>query len=187
MNEDPILPLSRFLGTRFSLSDASPERALADDEAEFMLEILEGVDWSEPMCRFGDYEIRHHDGWTEGGNVGLFHGSRLMGFYEMLNLWIHPDHRGRGLAIPLILAVAKLRGGGVLPDFVETQGYSPAGLLAHSAAHIRALLCAIRKRQPIPEEVLREYNIRDPEELVRMFGEEAMESLYCCGQGEEDR
>jgi len=180
MTQPTTLPLSQFIGAKFSLSDASAEFAMDDDEAEFMLEILNGVDWSEALCVFGEYVVRSHDAWEEGGNVGLFHGARLAGFYEGPNLWVHPDYRRLGLAIPLILAAAKLRGGSVLPPDFATQGYSPAGLLAHTAAHLQTLLCAIKRNEAIPPEVLREYNIRDAGQFVQMFGAEILEELSCC-------
>lgn len=180
MTKDALLPLSKFIGAKFSLSDASLEFAMDGDEAEFMLEILKEVDWSESICRFGEYAIRQHSAWAEGGNVGIFLGDDIVGFYEGPNLWVHPDHRRRGLAIPLILSAAKLRGGSVLPADFDTQGYSPAGLLAHTEAHLQTLLCAIKRGDPIPEEVLREYNIQDASEFIRMFGAKAIEDLTCC-------
>ena len=180
MTQQTMLPLSKFIGSKFSLSEASAEFAMDDDEAEFMLEILNGVEWSEPLCLFGEYRIRSHDAWEEGGNVGLFLGERLIGFYEGPNLWVHPDYRRHGLAIPLILSAARLRGGSVLPPDFDTQGYSPAGLLAHTVAHLQAVLCAIKRNEAIPEEVLREYNIQDARQFVQMFGTEALEALSCC-------
>jgi GNAT superfamily N-acetyltransferase len=175
-----MLPLSKFIGAKFSLNDASTEFAMDDDEAEFMLEILNGVDWSDPVCAFGEYLIRSHDAWEEGANVGLFHGERIVGFYEGPNLWVDPDYRRLGLAIPLILSAAKLRGGSVLPPDFDTQGYSPAGLLAHAEAHLQTLLCAIKKNEPIPEEVLREYNIKDARQFIQMFDAKSLEDLSCC-------
>jgi GNAT superfamily N-acetyltransferase len=175
-----LLPLSKFIGKKFSLSEASQEYALDDDEAAFMLEILGEVEWSEPVCRFGEYTIRQHDAWAEGANVGLFHDDKLVGFYEGPNLWIHPDYRGHGLAVPLILTAARLRGGSVLPEGIETQGYSPAGLLAHTSAHLQSLLCALKNNEPIPEDVLREFNIHDAREFAQMFGNEVLENLTCC-------
>jgi len=180
-----MLPLSKFIGAKFSLSEASPDYAMDDDQAEFLLEILNGVDWSEPVCRFGEYLIRSHAAWESGANVGLFLGTRIVGFYEGPNLWVHPDFRRLGLAIPLILAAAKLRGGSVLPPDFETQGYSPAGLLAHTAAHLQTLLCAIKRNEAIPEEVLREYNIQDAGQFVQMFGASTLEDLSCCSPNPE--
>lgn len=180
MPNPAMLPLSKFIGAKFSLSDASVEHAMNDDQAEFLLEILNGVDWSEPVCRFGEYRIRSHNAWEEGANVGVFHGARIVGFYEGPNLWVHPEYRGRGLAIPLILAAAKLRGGSVLPTDFETQGYSPAGLMAHTVAHLQTLLCAIKRNEAIPDEVLREYNIQDAGQFVQMFGAATLEELSCC-------
>jgi hypothetical protein len=180
MTGSTMLPLSKFIGAKFSLSDASAEFAMDDDEAEFMLEILNGVDWSEPLCVLGEYAIRSHAAWEEGANAGLFHGERLVGFYEGPNLWVHPDYRRLGLAIPLILSAAKLRGGSVLPPDFATQGYSPAGLMAHTVAHLQTLLCAIKRNETIPDEVLSEYNIRDAAEFIRMFGPGALEKLSCC-------
>lgn len=180
MTGHPLLPLSKFIGKKFSLSDASPEYALDDDEAAFILEILDEVEWTEPVCQFGEYTIRQHTGWSEGANVGLFHDGKLVGFYEGPNLWVHPDYRGHGLAVPLILSAARLRGGTVLPEGIEAQGYSPAGLLAHTTAHLQSLLCALRNNEPIPEDVLKEFNIRDAREFVQMFGNKALEDLTCC-------
>lgn len=178
--EEHILPLSKFIGTKFSLSDASLEYAMNDEEAQFTLDILKEVEWVETVCVLNEFTIRRHHAWDEGENVGLFHGDRLIGFYEGPNLWIHPDYRGRGLAAPLILAAARLRGGSVLPPGFDTQGYSPAGLLAHIGAHLQVLLCAVKNKTPIPEDVLREYNIRDPEEFIRMFGAKSIDELTCC-------
>lgn len=180
MTDPTILPLSQFIGTKFSLSETSVEYAMDDDEAKFTLEILEGVEWGEPVCRLGEYAIRTHGAWAEGGNVGLFQGGRLIGFYEGPNLWIDPGYRGHGLAVPLILAAANLRGGTVLPPGFDSQGYSPAGMMAHATAHLQTLLCAIKNKTPIPEAVLREYNIRDAGEFVSMFGADAIERLTCC-------
>ena len=180
MTAENILPLSKFIGSKFSLSDASPEYAMSDEEAEFMLEILGEVDWSDPVCEFGAFTLRQHSAWTEGANVGLFHDGKIVGFYEGLNLWVHPDYRRQGLAIPLILMAARLRGGSVLPDGVDAQNYSPAGLLAHTTAHLQALLCAIKKNESIPQDVLNEYNIDDPSELTRMFGLKFIAELTCC-------
>lgn len=180
MTAEKILPLSKFIGSKFSLSDASPEFALDDDEAEFMLEILNEVEWSKPECEFGKFTLRQHGAWSEGANVGLFHKGKLVGFYEGLNLWVHPDFRRQGLAIPLILMAARLRGGSVLPEGVDEQNYSPAGLWAHATAHLQALLCAIKKNETIPPEVLAEYNIDDPSELAKMFGSKFIEDLTCC-------
>lgn len=180
MTRETILPLSKFIGAKFSLSDASLEFALGDDEAAFMLEILDGVDWSEPLCQFGEYAIRQHGAWSEGGNVAIFKGGEVVGFYEGPNLWVRPDYRGLGLAIPLILSAAKLRGGSVLPPDFDTQGYSPAGLMAHTVAHLQTVLCAIKRGAPVPEEVLREYNIRDASEFINMFGAKTIEDLTCC-------
>jgi len=180
MTEPPLLPLSRFIGAKFSLSEADQENALDDDQAEFILEILSQADWSDPVCVFGEYIIRSHEGWSGGGDMGLFHGGDLVGFYEGLNLWVHASHRGRGLAIPLILTAARLRGGSVLPEGVESQKYSPAGLLAHSTAHLQTLLCALRRNEPIPQDVLREYNLHHQNELVQMFGAEILKNLKCC-------
>ncbi len=180
MTKQTMLPLSKFIGAKFSLSDASAEFAMDDDEAEFMLEILGGVEWSEPLCVFGEYLIRSHDAWEEGGNVGLFLGERLIGFYEGPNLWVHPDYRRLGLAVPLILSAAKLRGGSVLPPDFATQGYSPAGLLAHIEAHLQTLLCALKRNEAIPEDVLREYNIQDARQFTQMFGPQTLEDLSCC-------
>lgn len=180
MTADTILPLSKFIGGKFSLSDTSPEFAMDDDEAEFMLEILKEVEWSEPLCEFGEFTLRQHNAWTEGANVGLLHEGKIIGFYEGLNLWVDPDYRRRGLAIPLILLVAKLRGGSVLPEGVDGQNYSPAGLMAHTTAHLQALLCAIKRNEAIPPEVLAEYNIDDPSELAKMFGTQFIEELTCC-------
>jgi|GEM_PF-2929116 len=189
MSEQLLLPLSDFLGTKFSLNETSHDYAMDDDEAAFMLEVLGEVEWSEPICHFDRYVIRQHGGWSEeGGNVGLFLGDELIGFYEGLNLWIRPEHRGKGLAVPLILSAARLRGGTVLPEGISSQHYSPSGLLAHSTAHLQALLCAIKHKEAIPEAVLREYNLHDPADLLRMFGVEDLKDLSCCnpvqaGQG----
>ena len=180
MTKQTILPLSKFIGAKFSLSDASIEFAMDDDEAEFMLEVLKGVDWSEPVCVFGKFVVRSHDAWDESVNVGLFDGDNIIGFYEGPNLWVDPDYRRRGLAIPLILSTAKLRGGSVLPPDFDSQGYSPAGLLAHVSAHLERLLCAIKRKERIPEDVLREYNIQDASEFIQMFGAETIEELSCC-------
>jgi GNAT superfamily N-acetyltransferase len=180
MTAENILPLSKFIGSKFSLSDASPEYAMSDEEAEFMLEILGEVQWSDPVCEFGAFTLRQHSAWTEGANVGLFHDGKIVGFYEGLNLWVHPDYRRQGLAIPLILMAARLRGGSVLTDGAEAQNYSPAGLLAHTTAHLQALLCAIKKNETIPQDVLNEYNIDDPSELTRMFGLKFIADLTCC-------
>lgn len=180
MTRPATLPLSQFIGAKFSLSDASPDYAMDDEQAEFLLEILNGVDWSEPVCRFGEYRIRSHDAWDEGANVGLFQDERIVGFYEGPNLWVHPEYRGRGLAIPLILAAAKLRGGSVLPADFATQGYSPAGLMAHTVAHLQTLLCAIKRNEAIPDDVLREYNIQDAGQFVQMFGAATLDDLSCC-------
>jgi GNAT superfamily N-acetyltransferase len=187
MSEQLLLPLSDFLGAKFSLDNTSRDYAMEDDEAAFMLEVLGGMEWSEPICRFDQYVIRQHGGWTEGGNVGLFLGDDLIGFYEGLNLWIRPEHRGKGLAVPLILSAARLRGGTVLPEGVKSQHYSPSGLLAHSTAHLHALLCAIKHNEAIPEAVLREYNLHDPADLLRMFGIEDMKDLSCCQPEQGDR
>ncbi|MBS4097395.1 MAG: hypothetical protein KGZ83_11255 [Sulfuricella sp.] len=180
MTQDTLLPLSKFIGAKFSLSDASPDFALDDDEAEFMLEILKEVDWSEPVCLFGKYTIHQHSAWTDGGNVGIFDGDDIVGFYEGPNLWVDPRYRRLGLAVPLILSAAKLRGGSVLPRDFDTQGYSPAGLLAHTVAHLQTLLCAIKQGESIPDEVLREYNIHDAHAFISMFGAKAIEELTCC-------
>jgi hypothetical protein len=186
MVEQNILPLSKFIGTKFSLSDASLEFAMDDDEAEFTLEVLKEVEWSDPVCVLKEFTIKRHHAWDEGENVGLFQGDSLIGFYEGPNLWIHPDYRGRGLAVPLILTAARLRGGSVLPPGFDTQGYSPAGLLAHIGAHLQVVLCAVKNKTPIPEDVLREYNIHDPEEFVEMFGAKTIDNLTCCPPAREE-
>lgn len=167
-----LLPLSKFLGSAFSLSGASTEYALDEDAAQFMKEVLSSVEWEAPLVSCGPYSIRPHKGWETHQDVGLFHGENLVGFYEGPNLWIHPDHRGQGLATPLILAAAWLRGGHVLPEGIAEQGYSPAGLLSHVAAHLQSVIADAKAGHSIPEDVLREYGLKTQAELLALFPDE---------------
>lgn len=169
MQTKELLPLKRFLGAPFSLADSSSEYALEDDSAQFLKEVLKDVEWGEPLMSCEPYSIRPHKGWAAGQDVGLFHEGELVGFYEGPNLWIDPAHRGKGLATPLIVAAAWLRGGGVLPEGVAEQGYSPAGMLAHVSAHLKAAVHAAHNGETVPPGILEEYNLSSQEELLRLF------------------
>lgn len=172
MQKKELLPLKQFLGAPFSLTDSSVEYALEDDSAQFLKEVLKDVEWDEPLMNCDPYSIRPHRGWEAGQDVGLFHNGELVGFYEGPNLWIEPAHRGKGLATPLIVAAAWLRGGRVLPEGIAEQGYSPAGMLAHVTAHLKAAVHAAHNGEVVPAEVLAEYNLRSQEELLRLFPDE---------------
>lgn len=169
MQTRELLPLKRFLGAPFSLADSSVKYALEDDSAQFIKEVLKDVEWDEPLMSCDPYSIRPHKGWEAGQDVGLFYNGELVGFYEGPNLWIDPAHRGKGLATPLIVAAAWMRGGRVLPEGFVEQGYSPAGMLAHVTAHLKAAIHAANNGETVPPEVLAEYNLSNQEELLKLF------------------
>jgi len=121
-----------------------------DDEAAAILGDLDGVEWSAPVYvgsgRHAGYVIHHAH---QKSVTALFAADGIVGFYAGSYLWIAPEHRGRGLSTPLILAAAARRGGTVLPPGIVVQGYSPAGLAAHRAAF--EAISALNSRQTVAE------------------------------------
>ncbi len=86
----------------------------------------------------------------------LLADKRIVGFYVGPYLWIAKEHRGHGLATPLILTAAESRGGTVLPPGVVVQGFTGRGLRAHRAAHRHAVRAALAAGQPVPSAVVAE-------------------------------
>lgn len=127
---------------------------VSDDEAEAILATLSGVDWLLPtyVGRRGDLEYRVANA-TKPATSGLFQGGRVVGFYVASYLWIDRAHRGRGLAVPLILTAACQRGGTVVPPGVVLQGYTRGGVAAHRAAHGHAVRRALAAGLPVPPAV----------------------------------
>lgn len=79
----------------------------------------------------------------------------LCGFYMAGQVWVDEVHRGRGLATPLILAVAETIGGSPVPNKTGTAiGFSPEGYHAHLRAHRTAVRRALNQGRAVPSNVL---------------------------------
>lgn len=138
---------------------AHPSNSLrvSDGEAASILAKLATSAWSAPVHigagRHAGYTIRHA---REASTTALFSAERIVGFYAGSYLWIAGKHRGIGLSTPLILAAAEQRGGTIMPPGVVLQGYTPAGLAAHRAAHTHAVLTALARGVEVPPAVRQE-------------------------------
>lgn len=130
---------------------------VTESEARTILEQLAALDWLPPVYvgagRHAGYVVANA---TKGWTTALFRQGAVAGFYAGSSLWIARAHRGRGLSTPLIVAAAEQRGGSILPPGVVFQGYTPAGVFAHRAAHCHAVLTAAAAGLPVPAEVLAE-------------------------------
>lgn len=87
--------------------------------------------------------------------VLLRHDGRSVGFYAAGMCWIDPEHRGKGLSIPLIVA-ANLIHGAVPYDTSRGMGLSRAGMAAHQAAHRWTVKRAAEFNLQVPPEVAAE-------------------------------
>lgn len=141
---------------------ASGMMRVTNGEARNILKQLSQFEWQAPVYqgegRHAAYRICNAKGTP---STALFHGNDIAGFYAGSYLWIADGHRGRGLSTPLILCAAEQRGGGVMPEGVVVQGYTPTGLAAHRSAHRHAVLSALAKGLPVPTEVLKEMQLDD--------------------------
>lgn len=144
--------LTAFAGR--GIAQPSEMMRVSDDEAAAILATLSGVDWLLPTYmgqgRSEEYRVANA---TKPATSGLFHGDRVVGFYVASYLWIDRAHRGRGLAVPLILTAACQRGGTVVPPGVVLQGYTRGGVAAHRAAHGHAVRRALAAGLPVPPAV----------------------------------
>lgn len=113
---------------------------VTDREAKDILAALAVQSWTPPQAvkslADSGYSIRHA---SDTYDTALFGPDGMVGFYAGSYLWIAPEHRGKGLSIPLIVAAAEQRGGCIMPPGVVLQGYTPAGLAAHRKAHQLAM------------------------------------------------
>ena len=83
------------------------------------------------------------------------------GFYTDGQCWIDPEHRGKGLSIPLILAAVEYLGGSPTNNS-QGLGFSRAGAAAHKAAHRHAVKAALKAGLAVPANVLASQRIRKP-------------------------
>lgn len=103
----------------------------------------------------GPYRICELDDFEPIPTMVLLKGNVAAGFNMCGQLWIDEDHRGRGLSIPLVLAVAARRGGEATPS--ELLGFSHAGAAAHEAAWRAAVLLALEQGKDVPPTVVKDY------------------------------
>lgn len=126
-----------------------------DWEAQSFLAELADLEWQAPLYegvgRHAGYAVRNA---AYTCSTGLFRNGVLVGFYAGPYLWMGKEHRGRGLATPLILLAARQRGGSVLPPGDVLLGYTAAGVAAHRVAHRHAVLTALAEGLPVPPAVL---------------------------------
>lgn len=136
---------------------------VTESEARSLRAGLAALDWLAPVYagagRHAGYTVRnaaktYTD--TDTYSTALFHAGAIVGFYAGSSLWIARGHRKLGLSTPLILAAAGQRGGSILPPGVVLQGYTPAGVAAHRAAHGHAVLSALAEGLAVPLAVLAE-------------------------------
>lgn len=131
---------------------------VSDSEAAALIAELASIAWApaRPVGAERHWQYTIADART-GCITALFGADGIVGFYAGSYLWIAPAQRRRGLSTPLILAAAAQRGGTVVPPGVIAQGFSPAGLVAHRAAHRQAVRTAIAAGWPVPPAVIAEY------------------------------
>lgn len=103
------------------------------------------------ICEINDYH-------PEGTFILLAPDGKPVGFYANAQCWIDPEHRGKGLSTPLILAAADFHGGSPTEN-TEGLGFSYAGYAAHIAAHRTAVKEAFEKGKAVPEENLQAYGL----------------------------
>ena len=139
---------------------------VTESEARSLRAGLAALDWLAPVYagvgRHAGYTVRNAAKTkTYPYSTALFHGGAIVGFYAGSSLWIARAHRSLGLSTPLILAAAGQRGGSILPPGIVLQGYTPAGVVAHRAAHRHAVLTALAERRAVPAAVLAELDADD--------------------------
>lgn len=132
---------------------------VGDDEAAEHLVELARLEWAEsaPTARCPHPECRIRNA-RNACATAAFAGDRIIGFYHGAYLWIAPAYRGKGVAMPLILAAAEQRGGSILPPGIVCVGYTARGLAAHRAAHRHAIQTALTEKQPVPQAIIDELN-----------------------------
>lgn len=119
-----------------------------DREIHFGADIAPDPIWRSADGIYAVHAVADPD-WQPQHTVLLTHGGDPVGFYAGGMTWIDPDHRGRGLAAPMILAAA-VTAGGVPYDNVEIMGFSEAGIAAHRAAHRMAVEIALAAGKDVP-------------------------------------
>lgn len=82
------------------------------------------------------------------------------GFYAGGELWIDPEHRGRGLSTALILCLVDHLGRAAY-DNRTGMGFSAAGYAAHAAAHRNAVTWALDAGIRVPKRVAAAVEVRD--------------------------
>lgn len=83
-----------------------------------------------------------------------------VGFYAGGELWIEPEHRGRGLSAALILCLVDHLGRAAY-DTSAGMGFSAAGYAAHAAAHRKAVVWALDAGIRVPRRVAAAVEARD--------------------------
>jgi len=130
---------------------------VSESEARSLRAGLAALDWLAPVYtgtgRHAGYTVRNA---ANTYSTALFYAGAIVGFYAGSSLWIARGHRKLGLSTPLILAAAGQRGGSILPPGTVLQGYTPAGVAAHRAAHSHAVLLAQAEGLAVPVAVLME-------------------------------
>ncbi len=83
-----------------------------------------------------------------------------VGFYAGGELWIEPEHRGRGLSTALILCLVDHLGQAAY-DNGKGMGFSAAGYAAHAAAHRKAVIWALDAGIRVPKGIAASVEDRD--------------------------
>lgn len=131
-----------------------------DETYEVVWEWAESPELRRFPVWFGDgYSICELDDFhPEGTFILVSPDGQAVGFYMDAQCWIDPEHQGKGLSTPLILAAAEFHGGSPTRN-EEGLGFSPAGYAAHIAAHRSAVKAAFEKGEAISEENLAAYDL----------------------------
>lgn len=130
-----------------------------DEDYETLWIYAEDQDCLRPAVWGSDsYSIHEIEDYHPEGTFVLLYNGKPVGFYTDAQCWIDVAHRGKGLSTPLILAAADFHGGS--PTQNEWGlGFSDAGYKAHQAAHRHAVVEAVKKGKPVPQEVASEYGL----------------------------
>src|SRR5690349_13988648 len=66
---------------------------------------LSDVEWQQRAA--GETPLTYFMAYVDTGAVGLAAGVTADGRYELISMWVHPGHRGTGIADALVAAVVK--------------------------------------------------------------------------------